>query len=121
MSELQIGGASGSGASLSTRGAARRERMQQDLAARRSSYFLQVQQQLFGTMYPSQQVPQSEAELVGAGATMTGYLEKHGGEDRARLSDDISQTGKGLENVGPSHFRRMECRFLLDFQKGIPH
>ena len=47
MSELQMGGASSSGLSLSTRGAARRERMQQDLAARRSNYFLQVQQQLF--------------------------------------------------------------------------
>ena len=79
MSELQMGGASSSGLSLSTRGAARRERMQQDLAARRPNYFLQVQQQLFRTMFPSQQVPQSEAELVGAGATMTAYLEKHGG------------------------------------------
>eukprot|EP00434_Breviolum_minutum_P038829 symbB.v1.2.034454.t5/scaffold4448.1/size41344/4 len=79
MSELQMGGAGSSGLSLSTRGAARRERMQQDLAARRSNYFLQVQQQLFRTMFPSQQVPQSEAELVGAGATMTAYLEKHGG------------------------------------------
>lgn len=30
-------------------------------------------------MFPAQQVPQSETELVGAGATMTAYLEKHGG------------------------------------------
>eukprot|EP00434_Breviolum_minutum_P034390 symbB.v1.2.030438.t1/scaffold3423.1/size57148/1 len=79
MSELQTGASSSSGVSLSTRGAARRERMQQELSCRRSQYFLQVQQQLFRTMFPSQQVPQSEAELVGAGATMTAYLEKHGG------------------------------------------
>ena len=79
MSELQSGASSSSGVSLSTRGAARRERMQQELSSRRSLYFLQVQQQLFRTMFPAQQVPQSETELVGAGATMTAYLEKHGG------------------------------------------
>lgn len=79
MSELQSGASSSSGVSLSTRGAARREKMQQELSSRRSLYFLQVQQQLFRTMFPAQQVPQSETELVGAGATMTAYLEKHGG------------------------------------------
>ena len=52
MSELQMGSSSSSGVSLSTRGAARRERMQQDLSARRSQYFLQVQQQLFKNMFP---------------------------------------------------------------------
>lgn len=51
MSELQMGSSSSSGVSLSTRGAARRERMQQDLSARKSLYFLQVQQQLFKNMF----------------------------------------------------------------------
>ena len=65
MSDLQLGSASGSGVSLSTRGAARREKMQQELSSRKSGYFLQVQQQLFRAMHPALQVPQTEAELIG--------------------------------------------------------
>lgn len=78
LTELQSG-ASSSGGSLSSRGVARRERMQQDLASRQSSYFLQVQQQLFRRLYPSLPVPKSETELIGYGATMTSYMEKQGG------------------------------------------
>ena len=78
LTELQAIG-SGSGGSLSSKGVARRERMQQDLANRQSSYFLQVQQQLFRRMHPSLPVPRTEAELIGYGATMTSYMEKQGG------------------------------------------
>ena len=78
LTELQSG-ASSTGGSLSSRGVARREKMQQDLANRQSSYFMQVQQQLFRRMYPSLPVPKSEAELIGYGATMTSYMEKQGG------------------------------------------
>ena len=78
LSELQGSGIA-AGGSLSSKGVARRERMQADLANRQSSYFLQVQQQLFRRMFPSLPVPKSEAELTGYGATMTAYMEKQGG------------------------------------------
>ena len=84
LSELQLGGATGAGVSLSSKGVARRERMQQDLALRRSTYFLQVQQQLFRRMHPSLPVPQTEEELVASGTTMTSYLEKQGGYKHQR-------------------------------------
>ena len=79
MTELSSMGGSGQGLSLSSKGVAPRERMQQDLALRRSNYFLQVQQQLFRRMHPSLPVPQTEEELIASGATMTSYLEKQGG------------------------------------------
>ena len=69
----------GVGGSLSSKGVARREKMQQDLASRQSTYFLQIQQQLFRRLHPSLPVPRSEQELVGYGATMTSYMEKQGG------------------------------------------
>ena len=84
LSELQLGGGASAGVSLSSKGVARRERMQQDLALRRSTYFLQVQQQLFRRMHPSMPVPQTEEELIASGATMTSYLEKQGGYKHQR-------------------------------------
>ena len=67
------------GLGLNTKGVARRERMQSDLAQRSSNYFLQVQQQLFKRMNPSRAVPKNAAELSQAGASMTAYLERYGG------------------------------------------
>ena len=78
LTELSSSGL-GAGGSLSSKGVARRERMQQDLAERQSTYFLQVQQQLFRRMNPSLPVPKTEQELLGYGATMTSYMEKQGG------------------------------------------
>ncbi len=76
---MDLSAASSSGASLNTKGAARREKMQADLAARNSSFFLQVQQQLFKRMNPTRQVPATEAELASSGISMTSYLERYGG------------------------------------------
>ena len=70
---------SSGGGSLNTKGAARRERMQSDLASRTSCFFLQVQQQLFKRMNPTRQVPQNEADLAASGISMTSYLERYGG------------------------------------------
>jgi len=67
-----------SSSSVSTKGVARRERMQQDLANRTSQYFLQVQQQIFKKLHPSKVCPKSEEELMRSGVSMTSYLEKHG-------------------------------------------
>ena len=76
---MDLSAASSSGASLNTKGAARREKMQADLAARNSSFFLQVQQQLFKRMNPTRQVPSSEADIAASGISMTSYLERYGG------------------------------------------
>ena len=67
-----------SSSSVSTKGVARRERMQQDLANRSSQYFLQVQQQIFKKLHPSKVCPKTEEELMRADVSMTSYLEKHG-------------------------------------------
>ena len=78
LTELSSSGP-GAGGSLSSKGVARREKMQQELAERQSTYFLQVQQQLFRRMNPSLPMPRTEQELLGYGATMTSYIEKQGG------------------------------------------
>ena len=70
---------SSSGPSLNTKHVARTERMQAALADRSSTYFLQVQQQLFKRMHPARSVPQDLASLQSSGASMTSYLEKYGG------------------------------------------
>ena len=76
LSELATGGGGSGG--LSGKGVARREKMQADLASGSSNYFLAVHQQIFKKMFPAVPVPKTEAEVVGSGATMCGYLEKHG-------------------------------------------
>lgn len=79
-----LSGGSSSQLSMSGRGVARRERMQQHLAARSSGFFLQVQQQLYKRMNPSRQVPRTQAEVTASGASMTAYLERYGGYRHAR-------------------------------------
>ena len=71
--------ASSSGVNLSTKGAAKREKMQAELAAGTSQFFLQLQQQLYRRMHPTRTVPKTEEDLLGAGVTMTSYLERYGG------------------------------------------
>eukprot|EP00435_Cladocopium_sp_Y103_P033529 s567_g8.t1 len=83
MSDLASSSAS-TGLSLNTKGVARRERMQNDLAQRTSNYFLQVQQQLFKRMNPSRAVPKNAAELSQVNASMTSYLERYGGFKQCR-------------------------------------
>ena len=84
MSDLASSG--GGQLSLSSRGVARRERMQQDLANRTSGYFLAVQQQIFRRMNPARQVPKNVEDLVDGGASMTAYLERYGGYKNAKES-----------------------------------
>ena len=72
--------ASSSGAtSSSTKGTLRREKLQQDLAARQSQFFLMVQQQVFKKLHPSSMLPKNEEELQGKGASLLTYLERYGG------------------------------------------
>jgi len=74
-----LSAASSSGASLSTKGVARRERLQQELSADTSNFFVQVQQQLFRKLSPSKPLPKTEEDLMLGGASMCEYLEKFGG------------------------------------------
>ena len=76
LAELASGGGGSSG--LSAKGVARRERMQSELATGASNYFLAVHQQIFKKMFPSSPVPRTEQDVIGTGATMCSYLEKHG-------------------------------------------
>ena len=75
----ELSSSSSAGPSLNTRGVARREKMQMELSMRTSSFFLQVQQQLFRRMNPTKPIPASEADLAAAGVSMTDYLERYGG------------------------------------------
>ena len=77
LADLQSG--STTGVSTSTKGVARRERMQAELASRSSTYFLQVQQQMFKRMFPARMVPTNMEEIGLSGAAMTSYLERYGG------------------------------------------
>ena len=75
ISDLQAGSSS---TSVSTKGVVKRERMQQELASRKSQFFLQVQQQIFKKMYPARVCPQTEEELLKTQVSMATYLEKYG-------------------------------------------
>lgn len=77
LTDLQASSSS-SGLSVSTKGVARRERLQGDLASRSSQFFLQVQQQLHKRLHPSQLVPKTEEEAQATGVCLTTYLERHG-------------------------------------------
>ena len=54
--------------SSSTKGTLRRERLQQDLAARQSQFFMMVQQQISKKLNPSSVLPKTEEELQMKGA-----------------------------------------------------
>ena len=77
-------GSSSAGLSLHSKGIARRETMQSELAQRTSSYFMQVQQRLFTRMYPAKAVPRTVEELAQADVSMTSYLEQTGGYKTCR-------------------------------------
>ena len=82
MSDLASGG--GLGHSSATRGAQRRERLQNDLAMGTSTYFLQVAQQMNRRLNPSRAMVNSEAELAASGTSLLTYLERFGGYRRHR-------------------------------------
>ena len=69
---------SGSSSSLASRGAAKRERLQQALSSRTGNFFLQVMQQVSRRLNPASAAPQSLAELQGS-PMMCRYLERFGG------------------------------------------
>lgn len=75
----ELSSSSSQSTGLNTKGVARRERMQTELAGRTSSFFMQMQQQLHKKMMPSRPIPQTEAELSASNFSMTSYMERYGG------------------------------------------
>ena len=71
--------ASSGAASTSTRGVQRRERLQGELAAGSSCFFMQVQQQMHRRLHPSKPIPKTDADLAASGVSMLQYLERFGG------------------------------------------
>lgn len=75
---LDLSGIPGA-ATGSTKGTMKREKMQQELAARKSSFFLEVQQQIFKKLHPSRLMPKSDEELSQSQVSLSTYLERYGG------------------------------------------
>lgn len=72
-----LGGA-GSGTAISLKGSARREKLLNDLAARRGNFMLKVAQNAYRRLKPSDPVPASLQEFHGK-PLFAKYLECHGG------------------------------------------
>ncbi|CAE7852956.1 unnamed protein product, partial [Symbiodinium necroappetens] len=66
-------------AALGSRGASKRERLQEQLATRSGSFLLQVSQQALRRLSPSEPVPSTRAELLARKPVFTLYAERFGG------------------------------------------
>ena len=62
---IDLGASSSSSQGLHTKGVARRERLQAELASGQSTFYLQVHQQIFKRMHPSKPLPKDENQLLG--------------------------------------------------------
>lgn len=78
-SMLDLAAGTSSSSSSSTKGVQRRERLQSELAAGTSNFFLQVLGQMHRRMRPARPPPRSLVELQGSGLSMLQYLERFGG------------------------------------------
>ncbi|CAE7202482.1 NaCP60E [Symbiodinium sp. CCMP2592] len=67
------------GTALGTRGAAKRERLQAELAARSGDFLLQVSQAAFRRMSPTSPLPRTLESMRDAGPLFTRYVERYGG------------------------------------------
>ena len=76
---------SSASAGLSTKGSAKRERLQQELMQRSGSFFLQVCQNAFRRLHPAAQVPASVPDLASDGRlSFVTYMERFGGYNKSR-------------------------------------
>ena len=81
LGDLSLTGGGGT-SSTSTKGSQRREKMQADLAAGSSAYYLAMMQQVHRRMHPGKPVPRTEADL--ASVSLLTYLERTGGYKGAK-------------------------------------
>ena len=84
VSHLQQGGdplldSQATSSSMSSRGAAGREKLQRELAGRTGGFFLQVLQNAFRRMKPASGTPSSIAEIAATDFSLLQYLERCGG------------------------------------------
>ena len=91
IADLQSGGSTG--VSTSTKGVARRERMQADLASRSSSYFLQVQQQNVQENVPCQGSP----------------FQRRGDQDDRSFHDSVLRTVRWIPCSAGTRFDGLDC------------
>lgn len=68
----------------STKGLQRRQKMQTELAAQSSNFFLQLHQQIRRKMFPAKMVPTKEEDLLAGHASMCMYLERFGNFKQSR-------------------------------------
>ena len=72
-------------AGLSSKGSAKRERLQQELSQRSGTFYLQVCQNAFRRLYPAAPVPASLADFRADGRlSFVTYLERFGGYSQSR-------------------------------------
>ena len=91
--------------SSSTKGVQRRERMQNELAADTSTFYLQMMQQLHRRLHPSKPVPQREEDL-GDLSVLT-YLERNGGYRSQREMGLVAWIlGHALDAAATGNVRR---------------
>ncbi len=69
---------------FSTKGAAGRARLQQELAMQRGTFFASALQSMSRRMQPSTSADQTPAELMQRGVCSTRYMERYGGFGRCR-------------------------------------
>ncbi len=81
LNDLALSGASSS--SLSTKGAAKRERLQSELAGRSGNFMLSVAQMAFKRMRPTEPMPSTLQDFQGR-SLFTRYFEKQGGYQQHR-------------------------------------
>ena len=91
-----FGASSSSTTSLSLKGSAKRDRLQQDLANRKGNFLLRVAQNAHRRLRPSEPVPQTLEEFQRT-PVFAKYLERHGGFSSAR---DLGLTMWLLGQIG---------------------
>ncbi len=76
---MDLGGSTSSSQSSTTRGVQRREKLQGDLAAGTSTYFVQVLGQIHRKIHPARVAPKTLSDLKASGISTLDYLTKFGG------------------------------------------
>ena len=79
-----LSGAASSSLSTSTKGVQRREKLQSELQAGASNFYMLLLQQLHRKMYPSRAIPKTEEDFQTANLSFLQYLERFGGYKNQR-------------------------------------